>query len=206
MSDTAPNRSRTPARRRPRPLLAQPAAPIRPPAHPGPPPTPGGAARTTTLRETLYRSARARRTRRWSPTTASGLPLGLVTLREMLHVISFEGGGLEDPVAAHMIGAPLTIAADSPAHRAKVLMAKQGARHLLLTEARRPAVRAGRSGGPAGAARRRGRGPDRGHRRRPRPGRHDPRRRIRCGAAAPNCSTPAWGSRRSASGCPGSTT
>jgi CBS domain-containing protein len=48
----------------------------------------------------------------------SGLPLGLIRLRDMLHVISFEGGGLDDPVAVHMIGAPLTLTADAPAHRA----------------------------------------------------------------------------------------
>ena len=66
---------------------------------------------------------------------ASQLPLGLVTLRELLHVITFEGGDLDAPVAAYMTGAPLTAAADSPAHRAKVLMAKKGVGHILLVEA-----------------------------------------------------------------------
>jgi CBS domain-containing protein len=89
----------------------------------------------TTLRETLYRISQGPEDAAVVADPATGLPLGLITLREMLHVISFEGGSLDDPVAAHMIGAPLNIAADAPSHRAKVLMAKKGARHLLLTEA-----------------------------------------------------------------------
>jgi CBS domain-containing protein len=88
----------------------------------------------TTLRETLYLISQGQEDAAVVADQASGLPLGLITLREMLHVISFEGGGLDDPVAVHMIGAPLTIAADAPAHRAKVLMAKKGTRHVLLTE------------------------------------------------------------------------
>lgn len=87
-----------------------------------------------TLRETLYCISQGHEDAAVIVDPESGLPLGLVTLREMLHVISFEGGGLDDPVAAHMIGAPLAIAADAPTHRAKVLMAKRGARHLLLLE------------------------------------------------------------------------
>jgi CBS domain-containing protein len=88
----------------------------------------------TTLRETLYRISQSPEDAAVIADPASGLPLGLITLRGMLHVISFEGGNLDDPVAAHMVGAPLTITADAPSHRAKVLMAKKGARHLLLTE------------------------------------------------------------------------
>ena len=89
----------------------------------------------TTLRETLYRISQGQEDAAVITDEASGLPLGLISLREMLHVISFERAALDDPVAAHMIGAPLSIAADSPVHRAKVLMAKRGAKHLLLTEA-----------------------------------------------------------------------
>ncbi len=88
----------------------------------------------TTLRETLYRISQGREDAAVVADDASGLPLGLITLREMLHVISFEGGGLEDPVAVHMVGAPLTLTADAPPHRAKVMMAKRGVNHLLLTE------------------------------------------------------------------------
>lgn len=88
----------------------------------------------TTLRETLYAISQGLQDVAAIADPASGLPLGLITLREMLHVISFEGGDLDDPAAAHMIGAPLTIAADAPSHRAKVMMVKKRVRHLLLTE------------------------------------------------------------------------
>ena len=89
----------------------------------------------TSLRETLYRISQGAEDAAVIADEASGLPLGLITLREMLHVISFEGGDLDDPVAIHMIGAPLTLSADAPSHRARVMMAKKGAKHLLLTEA-----------------------------------------------------------------------
>jgi len=51
----------------------------------------------TTLRETLYRISQGEEDAAVIADEASGLPLGLITLREMLHVISFEGGGLDDP-------------------------------------------------------------------------------------------------------------
>ncbi len=86
------------------------------------------------LRDLLYRISQGGEDAAVVADSDSGLPLGLVTLRELLHVISFEHGGLDDPVAVHMIGAPLTLAADASVHRAKVLMAKRGVRHLLLTE------------------------------------------------------------------------
>jgi CBS domain-containing protein len=89
----------------------------------------------TSLRETLYRISQGAEDAAVIADEATGLPLGLITLREMLHVISFEGGDLDDPVAVHMIGAPLTLSADAPSHRARVMMAKKGAKHLLLTEA-----------------------------------------------------------------------
>jgi CBS domain-containing protein len=114
----------------PEAIGAQDQAPLRALAHRQPLVVPPAA----TLREALYRISQGPEDAAVIADPASGLPLGLITLREMLHVISFEGGDLDDPVAAHMIGAPLTMAADAPSHRAKVMMAKKGARHLLLTE------------------------------------------------------------------------
>ena len=105
-------------------------APLRTLAHRQPVVVPPGA----TLRETLYRISQGQEDAAVIADPASGLALGLVTLREMLHVVGFEGGELDDPVAFHMIGAPLTVSADAPAHRAKVLMAKKGVKHVLLTE------------------------------------------------------------------------
>jgi CBS domain-containing protein len=88
----------------------------------------------TSLRETLYHFSQDHLDAAVVSDPESGLPLGLIRLRDMLHVISFEGGGLDDPVAVHMIGAPLTLTADAPAHRARVMMAKRGVEHLLLTD------------------------------------------------------------------------
>ena len=88
----------------------------------------------TSLRETLYHFSQDHLDAAVVCDPESGLPLGLIRLRDMLHVIGFEGGGLDDPVAVHMIGAPLTLTADAPAHRARVMMAKRGVEHLLLVE------------------------------------------------------------------------
>lgn len=88
----------------------------------------------TSLRETLYQFSQGHQDAAVVHDPDSGLPLGLVRLREILYVISFEGGGLDDPVAVHMIGAPLKLSADAPAHRARVMMAKRGIEHLLLVE------------------------------------------------------------------------
>jgi CBS domain-containing protein len=90
---------------------------------------------SATLRDVLYRISQCREDAVVVADEASRLPLGLVTLRALLHAVTFEGAGLEEPVAAHMIGAPLTVAADSPPHRAKVLMAKKGVDHVVLVEA-----------------------------------------------------------------------
>jgi CBS domain-containing protein len=89
---------------------------------------------SATLRDVLYRISQSREDAVVVADETTRLPLGLVTLRALLHAITLEGGGLADPVAAHMIGAPLTIAADAPPHRAKVLMAKRGADHVVLIE------------------------------------------------------------------------
>ena len=88
----------------------------------------------TTLRDLLYAISQGREDAAVIADTDSGLPLGLVTLRALLHAISFEHAGLEEPVGAHMTGAPLTLAADASVHSAKVLMTKRGVRQLLLVE------------------------------------------------------------------------
>lgn len=64
----------------------------------------------------------------------SRLPLGIVTLNDLVYAITLDGGGLDEPVASMMTAAPLSLPADAPAHRATVLMAKRGVRHLLLLE------------------------------------------------------------------------
>ncbi|MBK1702025.1 DUF294 nucleotidyltransferase-like domain-containing protein [Thiococcus pfennigii] len=90
-------------------------------------------APASTVRATLQRIAEAGGDVAIVADPTSGLPLGLIRLPEMLSLID-ESGGLDGPVAAAMLGAPLTIAADAPAHRARVMMAKRGVAHVLLTE------------------------------------------------------------------------
>ncbi|WP_245621801.1 DUF294 nucleotidyltransferase-like domain-containing protein [Sedimenticola selenatireducens] len=62
------------------------------------------------------------------------LPLGIVTLNDLVYAITLDGGGLDEPVAGMMTAAPLSLPADAPAHRATVLMAKRGIRHIVLLE------------------------------------------------------------------------
>jgi CBS domain-containing protein len=88
----------------------------------------------SSLRDVLYGFSRDDRDVAVVCDPSSGLPLGLIRLRDLLHVLGFEGGGLDDPVAIHMIGAPLRLSADAPAHRARVLMARRGVDHLVLVE------------------------------------------------------------------------
>ena len=65
---------------------------------------------------------------------SSNLPLGIVTLTDLVYGISVEGSRLDEPIAGLMTGAPFSLPADAPAHRATVLMTKRGVRHVLLVE------------------------------------------------------------------------
>jgi len=66
---------------------------------------------------------------------ASRVPLGIVTLRDVLHRIAIESTDLAAPVAAVMTGGLITLPADATAHQASVVMVRRGVRHLVLTEA-----------------------------------------------------------------------
>ena len=105
-------------------------APLRTLAHRDPAVVPPSAS----LRETLFLMNQGHGDAVVVADEETRLPLGLVTLRDVLQVITFEGGELNEPVAAYMVGAPPTIAADAPAHRAKVLMAKKNIHHVVLVE------------------------------------------------------------------------
>lgn len=65
----------------------------------------------------------------------SRVPLGIVTLRDVLRRIAIDGGDLDAPVASVMTGAPITLPADSTAHQASVIMVRRGFGHLVLIEA-----------------------------------------------------------------------
>jgi CBS domain-containing protein len=63
------------------------------------------------------------------------IPLGIITLRNLLDAITIQSGSLDDPVISFMTAAPVSLPVDAPAHRAKVLMTRSRLNHLLLTEA-----------------------------------------------------------------------
>jgi len=63
------------------------------------------------------------------------IPLGIVTLHNLLDAITLQGGSLDDPVVAFMTAAPISLPVDASVHRAKVLMTRSRLNHLLLTEA-----------------------------------------------------------------------
>lgn len=65
---------------------------------------------------------------------ASRVPLGIVTLRDVLRRIAIEAGDLDVPIAVVMTGGLITLPADATAHQASVVMVRRGVRHLVLTE------------------------------------------------------------------------
>lgn len=62
------------------------------------------------------------------------VPLGIITLGNLLDALASQGGGLDDPVIAFMTAAPRSLPAEAPVHRARVLMTRCRLKHLLLTE------------------------------------------------------------------------
>ncbi len=65
----------------------------------------------------------------------SRVPLGIITLQDVVRRIAIEGCDLQAPIAAVMTGGLITMPADSTAHQASVVMVRRGVRHLVLTEA-----------------------------------------------------------------------
>lgn len=90
---------------------------------------------STSVRETLQMLDAARTDAVVVVDEASRVPLGIVTLRDVLRRIAIESGDLEAPVAVVMTGGLITLSADATAHQASVVMVRRGVRHLVLTEA-----------------------------------------------------------------------
>ncbi len=65
---------------------------------------------------------------------ASHVPLGIVTLRDVLRRIAIEAGDLDAPIAVIMTGGLITLPASATAHQASVIMVRRSVRHLVLTE------------------------------------------------------------------------
>ncbi|MEA3276801.1 MAG: DUF294 nucleotidyltransferase-like domain-containing protein [Pseudomonadota bacterium] len=89
---------------------------------------------SASVRKMLARMDKARADAVVVSDEGNGLPLGIVTLSDVVHRVTLEGGGPDEPVASVMTGAPFTLPADAPAHRATVLMTKRGLRHVVLVE------------------------------------------------------------------------
>ncbi len=62
------------------------------------------------------------------------IPLGIITLHNLLDAITIQGGAMDDPIISFMTAAPISLPVDAPVHRAKVLMTRSRLSHLLLTE------------------------------------------------------------------------
>ncbi len=65
---------------------------------------------------------------------ASGVPLGIVTLRDVLRRIALAAADLDAPVAGMMTAAPICLPTSATLHQASVLMVRRGVRHLVLTD------------------------------------------------------------------------
>jgi len=65
---------------------------------------------------------------------ASGVPLGIVTLRDALRAIVADECDLAGPVAGLMTGGLVSLSADATVHQATLLMFRRGMRHLVLTD------------------------------------------------------------------------
>lgn len=95
---------------------------------------PLSVAPASSVRETLRLLDAARSDALVVVDEGSCVPLGIVTLRDVLRRIAMEGGDLDGPVAAIMTGGLITLPADATAHQASVVMVRRGVRHLVLTE------------------------------------------------------------------------
>ncbi|MBS1147924.1 MAG: signal-transduction protein [Proteobacteria bacterium] len=70
-------------------------------------------------------------------TDAAGMPVGILTLKDVLGRVTLAGVPLSTPISAVMTPNPATLSADVPVADALVLMARQGIHHLpLVSEGR----------------------------------------------------------------------
>ena len=63
------------------------------------------------------------------------VPLGIVTLRDLVDAITIRGADLNDPTFSFMTAAPASLPADASIHRARVAMTRGRLTHLVLLEA-----------------------------------------------------------------------
>lgn len=68
-------------------------------------------------------------------TDASNKPLGIFTLRDLLQRVTLAGVSIERPISEVMSTQLISLPPTAHAHEAALLMAKEGFRHVLVTEA-----------------------------------------------------------------------
>lgn len=62
------------------------------------------------------------------------LPLGIFTLRDLLHRVTLPGCDLDQPIAAVMTGGVITAKPQTTAYQAALVMARRGLHHLLVVD------------------------------------------------------------------------
>lgn len=62
------------------------------------------------------------------------LPLGIFTLRDLLHRVSLQGNDLDQPIANVMTSGLITVKPQTTAYQAAVLMARHDVRHLIVVD------------------------------------------------------------------------
>ncbi|MCM8594507.1 DUF294 nucleotidyltransferase-like domain-containing protein [Accumulibacter sp.] len=93
------------------------------------------AGPSTTVRDTLLLLDQRRGDAVVVVDQATRVPLGILTLHDVVRRIAIEGCDLDAPVAGVMTSGLITIPADATAYQASVVMIRRGVRHLVLTDA-----------------------------------------------------------------------
>lgn len=87
-----------------------------------------------TVRAVLERMDQLRLERIVVADPASGVPLGMFTLRDLVRRVTLPGGDLGQPIAFAMTAGLVGLHPQATAHQAALLMARHGVQHVVVTE------------------------------------------------------------------------
>ena len=62
------------------------------------------------------------------------MPLGIFTLRDLLHRVTLPQVSLDEPIASVMTAGVITVRPETTAYEASLIMARRGLRHLLVVD------------------------------------------------------------------------
>ncbi len=65
---------------------------------------------------------------------ARNMPLGIFTLRDLLHRVTLPQVSLDEPIASVMTAGVITVKPETTAYEASLIMARRGLRHLLVVD------------------------------------------------------------------------